>query len=231
MPRQPFLPKYEGTGYFIGARVLDTHPHIAVPIAKCITMWTWAESDMGCLFAQLLGTQSEATMEVFLNLRRASKQREALNLAAKYALSGEDKLVFDALMIIYKSLEAQRNDLAHGCFGETNAIPDGFLWIDSKNYVHFRAEILGQEKTKMFPPDRHGRLKKHLFVYKFTDLETLYEEMDAFRQAGTLLTAALRNSGSELGARQRELLYKTPLLQPEMSRLRAGRESNPKSPP
>jgi hypothetical protein len=129
---------------------------------------------MGNLFSLLLGTESDAALEVFLSLRRTSNQREALQVAAEYALSGEELTAFEALMIVYKSLETQRNDLAHGCFGVLTIRH----CIDV--HVHFQSEVLSKESKGEFAADRHARLKENLYVYRPTDLQSLYEDMEQF---------------------------------------------------
>lgn len=72
---------------------------------------------MGHLFIPLLGTESDAALAVFLNLRRARNQREGLAAAARFKLVGADFGTFKALMTVYGSLEAERNTLAQSFFG------------------------------------------------------------------------------------------------------------------
>jgi hypothetical protein len=69
---------------------------------------------MGNLLGLLLGTESDAALEVFLSLRRSSGQKDALNAVSKHKLKNNDLLTFRALMRVYSSLEAERNALAHG---------------------------------------------------------------------------------------------------------------------
>src|SRR5262245_49860351 len=112
MARQPFLPVYANESYAVGFENLEGRPKFAELVGKCIALWSYVENEMGTILGLLLGTDSEATLEVFLTLRRSSSQREALAAAAKHKLTGDHHLAFQALMVVYKSLEAQRNDLA-----------------------------------------------------------------------------------------------------------------------
>lgn len=45
-------------------------------------------------------------------------------------------------MNVYKSLEAQRADIAHGIFSNSKDLPDAAIWIESKNYAKGALEML-----------------------------------------------------------------------------------------
>ena len=160
--------------------MLKERPAFCASIGNCIAIWTHVDSEMGNLFGVLLGTDSEAALEVFLTLRRSSNQREALQAAAKFALSGNELIAFQSIFSIYKYLEIQRNDLAHGCFGICPEDSSILFWIEVKHHVHFQMEVLSRESKGHFALDRHARLKDHMFVYRDKDLQVLYDEMEQF---------------------------------------------------
>src|SRR3954454_19357389 len=112
MPRQPFLPAFAHLQYGVGALVLNDRPELAAAIGRCIAIWAKADNEMGNLFGLLSGTDSEAALEVFLPLRKSAHQRDGLKSAAKFRLAGEEHEFFEALMIVYASLERERNCLA-----------------------------------------------------------------------------------------------------------------------
>jgi hypothetical protein len=45
-------------------------------------------------------------------------------------------------MNVYKSLEAQRADIAHGIFSNSKDLPDAAIRIESKNYAKGALEML-----------------------------------------------------------------------------------------
>jgi hypothetical protein len=92
-------------------------PQFEAAIGRSIALWSHVDSQVGQLFALLIGVESEATHRVYLLLRRWSNQRQSLEEAAKGSLSGDQHNVFLALMAEYSILEQQRNDLGHGVFG------------------------------------------------------------------------------------------------------------------
>jgi hypothetical protein len=69
-------------------------------------------------------------------------------------------LAFNAMLVVYGSLEAERNDLAHGCFGVCDEDPTILFWIHVKDYVWFQTEVLSKESRGEIAEDRHARLKQ-----------------------------------------------------------------------
>jgi hypothetical protein len=223
MPRQPYLPHFSTKKYAVGALELKHRPDLCALIGKCVAIWGYVDNEMGYLFSLLLGTESEAALEVFLSLRRSTNQREAVEIAAKYALSGDDLLTLEAMLVVYRSLESQRNDIAHGCFGVSSDDPDILYWIPVKHHVHFQAEALSKEARGKFARDRHARLKQNLFVYRKADLESLYEEMEQFWWAVFYLNGYLRDRTNPPRVAEYQRLCTFPHIQQEISRLRSDR--------
>jgi hypothetical protein len=180
MARQPYLPNFAKLNYSIGALVIKERPDLCAGIGKCVAIWSQVDNEMGNLFSLMLGTESDAALEVFLSLRKSHNQFEALQLAAKYSLADEKFLCFEAMMMIYKGLETDRNCLAHGCFGICPEEPTVLFWIAVKDHVHFQVESLSKESRGEFSEDRHAKLKEKLYVYRLSDLDALYNKMEEF---------------------------------------------------
>lgn len=226
MPRQPYLPHHCKLNYAIGALLLKERPDFCAAIGKCIAIWSQVDNEMGNLFGLLLGTHNDAALEVFLSLRKVSHQRDALNAAAKYKLTGQDRLCFDAMMVVYKSLESQRNDLAHGCFGICPQDPTVLFWINVKDHVHFQTEVLSKESKGEFSEDRHARLKENLFVYRVADLEALYHQMEEYWWAAFYFNGYLRDPTNNGRAEEYSRLCAYPQIKHEISRLKSYAEQS-----
>ena len=69
-------------------------------------------------------TNSDAAVALFLAIKTSKPQRDALSAVARLLLRGDDLDAFEALLSVYEGLEKQRNALAHGLFGVSDAIPD-----------------------------------------------------------------------------------------------------------
>jgi hypothetical protein len=224
MARQPFLPTFSKVNYSIGAHELKERPEFCTAIGKCIGIWTFVDNEMGDMFSLLLDTQSAASLEVFLSLRRSSSQREALQLAAKHAIPEGPVLdAFGAMMVVYRSLEAQRNDFAHGCFGIATGNPELLLWIDVKHHVHFQTDVLLKHKKGVPMPDSHAGLKENMFVYRQADLDGLYDQMAEFWWAAFWFNGYLREPANPGRAEEFQKLCALPQIQRELSRLTASR--------
>lgn len=198
MSRQPYLPTFQHLNYAVGALVLKNRPEHCAAIGKCITIWGQVDNEMGNLFGILLGTESAAALEVFLSLRRFSTQREALQAASKYKLTGDDLAIFQAILAVYGALEKERNCLAHGCFGISNDDPSVLFWIEVKEHVHFQTEVHSKVSKGEFLPtdDRHARLKENMYVYRLSDLENLYQQMEEIWWAAFYFNGYLREPGN-----------------------------------
>jgi hypothetical protein len=233
MSRQPFLPSYQNKDYSIGFSVITHRPEFARLIGECIGIWSYVDNEMGTMLGLLLGSRSEATIDVFLSLRRSANQREALSTAAKHSLRTNDEamLAFDAVMITYKSLESQRNDLAHGLFGVMPDVEDALLWIEVRHHIHFMTDVFAKEAMGVVDYDRHAILCQNLFVYKLSDIRSLHKEILDFYLAPFHFNGWIQRQGTVLGERQFQSLCEMPHIQREMSRLRSDRENTPKSPP
>jgi hypothetical protein len=231
MARQPFLPVFAKANYCLGPHELALRPEFCGAIGKCIGIWTYVDVEMADLFSLLLDTQSEAALEVFLTLRRSTSQREALAVAAKHALPiGKVMTAFEAMMVVYRSLEAQRNDLAHGCFGIVTDNPELLLWIDVKHHVHFQTDVMLKQKLGTPDEERHTRLKANLFVYTMPDLDALYASMSEFWWAAYWLNGWLREPDVPERLAEFQKLCASPQIQREISRLNAAPKSKPQSP-
>ena len=169
MGRKPYDPQYSKFPYSIGHNSLMKRSEFAQLVGECISMWSHFEHEVGTVFGLLIGVQSVAALEIFVSLRRSSNQRETLLIAAKRKLAGEMIKAFQAFLLIYKSVESERNALAHGCFGELQTNTEAVAWIQQDHYVNFQAEaILRQSKGDY--SDAHRGLRENLFVYTLDDL-------------------------------------------------------------
>ena len=79
--------------------------------------------------------------------------------------------------------EKQRNDLAHGLFGFSNAIPDAVLWSDIQDHANFLINVYLQEYKGVPFADPHERLRNTMFVYTRQDLETLLADLKDLQYA------------------------------------------------
>ena len=108
MPRQPLLPTFKDKKLVFGPAHIQRKPEIAAAVGRCIMLWSYVEWQMAMLLAVVMKADSEASIAIFLTLRNARAQRDVLVAAADMTLSEEDREIFDAVMLLYGSLQAQK---------------------------------------------------------------------------------------------------------------------------
>jgi hypothetical protein len=169
----PYLPYFHDKRYSLGF----DRPKFEAAIGRCIAIWSYVDEALGSLFGILLGTESNAAHRVFLILRRWTNQRPALDTAAEGVLSGDELTAYRALMVEYGSLESQRNDLGHGCFGICPDDEDLLFMIKVENHVVWMADVLPKLDSGAVVPDPHQGLREKLWVYRLADFERLHSHM------------------------------------------------------
>ena len=179
MGRKPYDPQYLKFPFSLDHDSLKRRPEFAQLIGECISMWSNVEHMVGIIFGLLLGVQSTVALEIFVSLRRSSGQREALLIAAKRKCTPEVLRIFQALLIIYKSVESERNALAHGCFGTLENNIEAIVWIPQDHYVNFQADLIFRESQGDYSAG-HRILRENLFVYTLDDLLKIREEISSF---------------------------------------------------
>jgi hypothetical protein len=181
MTRQPFWSVYKkdpvGELTF-SAKKLGLRPALKSIIGECLMTWPIAEAEMGLLLGQLLGMPSMAAIAVFQVLRRSANQREAIGAAANTALeTKEDKELISALLYVHKSIEAERNALAHGHFGIHDKFTDMILWITTETYVKFKTET--NLANIVLTTQRKLEFYSEVYFYRDSDLRSILSDINA----------------------------------------------------
>jgi hypothetical protein len=150
---------------------------------------------MAMLLAAVMKADTEASVAIFLTLRNARVQRDVLIAAANATLSAEHRDVFDATMLLYGSLQAQRADIAHGIFGHVDVNDDNIVpWIETKAISSDWIERFHKPKPEGEPPEADAYMgqKRNTFIYKIADLERLAEEINQLWGITFAFTSLLR---------------------------------------
>lgn len=224
MPRQPLSYVRRDAETLFLTNALERRPELAVLIAQCIATWSEVEAQMALLLSAIMKAHERPAAAVFLSIRNARAQREAMVAAAESELDGRELEMFRAIMIVYQALEAQRSDLAHGIFAISDDLPDSIVWMHAKDYVFGALEtITGLLRER--PPVVRGARKEAEFVYRKGDLESLRNQIMELAGAIFSLTIFLhvpRNMSVEAAETEFQRLYTSPQIQQALSRLRGG---------
>jgi len=192
--------------------------------------WAPAEAEMALLLGQLLGAENAATLAVFQALRRSSAQRDAISEAGRVCLNKVDLELLTAILNVHKSIESERNALAHGHFGVYSHLPDGILWMTTNDYIAFKVHLTLSVAPNV-RDDKIDTLNRNIFYYKDNDLILLFDEIDDLAYVWQELIKYLQLA--KVDAAQSAQLYRQlcdrPRIVQELERLR--REKNPPTPP
>ena len=184
VPRQPFIQFYkQGMQYAVGPGQLANRPELAALVAQCVSMWTDTELQIALSLGAILKTNSEAAVALFLAIKTSRTQRDALSSVARLLLKGDDLDTFDALLMAYASLEKQRNALARGLFGTSDALPDCLLWSDLQDHANFLINVYAREYQGIQVADPHEKLRNDMAVYRRSDLQELLNNLTELQRA------------------------------------------------
>lgn len=221
--RKPLWKAYPKAKATFGVGYIEDRPAAAAIVGRIITAWADIEVQCARLLAELMGTNIPAAAAVFGSLRSSRAQHDALSAAAEAVLDARDMELFAAHMARRSSLEKERNDLAHGCFGVSVAIPDHIVWVAQADYLAFSA------KTHITPADTED-FKKKQFVYELGTLERIaqeiaefYDQLGFFR--GYLWARGDGANGAVFRAQRYPQLCSQPHVRQALDRLRTAKKS------
>jgi hypothetical protein len=170
-PRKPLWKAYPKAKAIFGVGYIEDRPAASALVGRIVTSWANLEVESACLLAELMGTNIPAAAAVFGALRNSRTQHDALIAAAQVTLDAQDLELFEAHEARKATLEKERNDLAHGCFGISVSIPDHIIWAAQVDYLMFSATKSDYEE-----------FRRKIYVYELGTLERIAQEMDELYQ-------------------------------------------------
>ena len=173
--RKPLAKHFPKAFATFGVGYVEDRSEAASIIARIITAWADVEVQCARLLAELMGTNIPATAAVFGSLRSGRAQHDAMNAAAKAVLDAVDYELFSAHMARRSSLEKERNDLAHGCFGVSVALPKAVIWVSQGDFLTFDADRLHNAEAPKIFRDKQA-------VYELGTLERIAQEIAEFHE-------------------------------------------------
>ena len=213
--RKPIMRAYSKARATFGVGYIEDRPKAAAIVARIITSWTDIEVQCTRLLAELMGTNIPAAAAVFGSLRSSRAQHDALAAAAEAVLEPHDFVLFQAHMKRRASLEKERNDLAHGCFGVSDLISEGVVWVSQGDFLAFTAA-----RTSGSDSDALEQFRKKQFVYELGTLERIAQEIEEFyHQLGFFTGYLFARAGGPSGAVFRSMRYRELCEQPHIQKI------------
>jgi hypothetical protein len=189
--RKPLLKSFPNAKVTMGVGYIEDRPKAAALVGRIITSWADIEVQVTRLLAELMGANIPQVAAVFGSLRNSRAQSDALSAAAETVLNEQDLLLFQAYIARKASLERERNDLAHGCFGVSVSIPDHIVWVAQSDFLAFTAAHKSNQNTV--------NLGEKQFIYELGTLERIAQEIAEFYDQLGFFTGYLvaRHNGQE----------------------------------
>lgn len=207
--RKPLLKSFPNAKVTMGVGYIEDRPKAAALVGRIITSWADIEVQVTRLLAELMGANIPQVAAIFGSLRNSRTQSDALSAAAEVVLNEQDLLLFQAYIARKASLEKERNDLAHGCFGVSVSIPDHIVWVAQSDFLAFTAAHKSNQNT--------FNLSEKQFIYEIGTLERIaLEIVEFYTQLGFFTGYLVARHGGPAGAAFRATRYDELCNQPHI---------------
>lgn len=184
-------------------------------VGQCLGAWSQVDLNMALILGALLKTDNDAAIAVYLVVRRHANQRQAIEGAASVALKDEALQVLQAILAIHKTIDGDRQDLAHGLFGTIAHEPDALTWISLSDHAHFLTNLY---RAMSQPKLSYRDVRTALFVYKKSDLQSILTSIIELNDLALRFGWYLRERPSPKGEERFRQLHALPRIQQEISR-------------
>lgn len=160
-----------------GHEALLERPHLAAHIGAISTLWESVEESWGFILAEMLHTEAQVGMELYLSLTGSGAQSSALMAACDFAVKDPAlKQGFADLRKDAKPRATERNAVVHGRWGAIPSRDDVLILTESNWLPRVIAEIYstagkqGAYKARDLPLKTYGK----------RDFEAIIERLQAF---------------------------------------------------
>ena len=176
--------------------VLNDNPELAKLVASIFALWASIEHSLSLLLTSVLGADAEPAIAIFATLRGERPQLDALEAAAKAALSPNEIDDFRAAISMTDSVRRARNHLAHWIWGTCKQLPDALLLAEPKAQKDRERELNlaferagGPDVKEIINLERYNSAT--VLVYRRGDLERAKRDLEDAERITALLTVYL----------------------------------------
>jgi hypothetical protein len=229
MPRQKLLrTKHKAALPTFGPETLEDRPKAAALIARIIGISSEIDAAVAFLMGRMMKANTAPAMALYLSLRNARAQADALNAVARVVLNDPDRELFAALMSLRSGSDNERDALAHGRFGEAPAITEGVVWVDSFDYLQYELRV---EAANAVTEADMQWFRERMFVYEVADLERIARASEALYHSIRSFTGYLSSDDAAWRAERYPQLCAEPHVQQALFQLREGAKKRTQEPP
>jgi hypothetical protein len=183
MARQPFPRHLHDENCSIGTKSLEQRPKHASLVGLCLGLWPEVDMQMAILLAVLLKADKAGTIAVYLTLRRSSSRFEAIEAAAQGGLNDRESELLKAVLRFVKSVESERNVLAHSLFAICDKLPESLLVLDQTTFARFFVNNYSSNNVRSFYHTSETRIvTENLFHYTESDLYSILNDIKSVQK-------------------------------------------------
>ena len=185
----------------VGFQTLRRRPSLALAAMECIASWSHVEGFFLQTYVQLAGGAEADAAAVYLAMETSTAKSEAIRVLSERKLSPDNRALMQAIIRVSKAAQKERDKLAHWSWGTSEQLPDALLLADPRKLT----------------PDR-----KHIYVYRANDFESMRQRFDKIAGWGQLLMFILMDHPANRGGR----LYARLCAEPEIASI-LNRQAEP----
>jgi hypothetical protein len=127
--------RYKGSDFRVHPNVLLERPTLAAKIALVAAYWESLESELGVVFAHLLGGQEDAALRIFSELIDRNLRKIALLAAAKDSISDTLCNQISDLFDKVRKMSGRRNAVVHAQWTVLPSRPNSLLLVEHKEVL------------------------------------------------------------------------------------------------
>jgi len=221
-PRQPLTNRYPKAKPTFGTRFIEDRPKCAIIIARCVSIWSYIDSELALLLSVILKINTEPAMAMYLAIQNSKIQADVLKAAAETILDKNDFELFVVIVKIKSRFEKARNDLVHGLIGGSNLVSEGILWIEPRYLTEHTARVWASDYVDL----DNNRVIKNTFVYEPEDLETVANNSEWLHKIISAFRGYISSDNESWRIERYRQFCAEPHILQELSLLRDSKKNN-----
>lgn len=159
---------------FDAAYALQERPGLMAHVGTVVVLWAEIDLELGSLLAELLGSDAELGMEIYLSLRSDGPRNEVFNAIALKRLTEEWSARLTTILKDVREAARRRNAVAHGIWGVSPDHPDAIIHMEYRDYLRcysaYPRPLLGYALEEQFS-------KLQRIAYKEKDFKEIEEHL------------------------------------------------------
>lgn len=196
-------------------------------VGECIALWTEVELQAAVVLGAMLKTSSQPAAALYFTLANERAKREAMAAIATHVLPARERDIVSAWLLLKKSIEKDRVDLAHGLFGISEADDEGIAWVSTNHRIKNIVDMMQCDNDPVKLHLLMNDLRKYVFIYTLKYLETIKFNIINLHEISYKLVALVANANNEAKDGLHLWLSQSPLLRKFLS----PTSSNPRGGP